>query len=147
MRISDWSSDVCSSDLSLNFRKNEARRNADWYQSQLELAKRALASAENARTKFAQENGIVVAEDGGPVLAQQQLGSTMAGASSARATVAQAGMAAVSTATAGEGIRAQIAQVDQQIATSAEQLGPNHPAMQALRGQRDRKSTRLHSSH
>src|SRR3546814_1987925 len=60
----------------------------------------------------------------------------MAGASSARATVAQAGMAAVSTATAGEGIRAQIAQVDQQIATSAEQLGPNHPAMQALRGQR-----------
>src|SRR3546814_14064315 len=45
-------------------------------------------------------------------------------------------MAAVSTATAGEGIRAQIAQVDQQIATSAEQLGPNHPAMQALRGQR-----------
>lgn len=123
-------------ETSLNFRKNEARRNADWYQSQLELAKRALASAENARTKFAQENGIVVAEDGGPVLAQQQLGSTMAGASSARATVAQAGMAAVSTATAGEGIRAQIAQVDQQIATSAEQLGPNHPAMQALRGQR-----------
>src|SRR3546814_13968598 len=82
MRISDWSSDVCSSDLarllegsnileivylgtnpdearlisglirdtyletSLNFRKNEARRDADWYQSQLELAKRALASAE-----------------------------------------------------------------------------------------------------
>src|SRR3546814_12530617 len=136
MRISDWSSDVCSSDLSLNFRKNEARRNADWYQSQLELAKRALASAENARTKFAQENGIVVAEDGGPVLAQQQLGSTMAGASSARATVAQAGMAAVSTATAGEGIRAQIAQVDQQIATPAEQLGPTHPAMQARRGQR-----------
>src|SRR3546814_9744708 len=134
MRISDWSSDVCSSDLarllegsnimeiahlgtnpdearlisglirdtyletSLNVRKNEARRNADWYQSQLELAKRALASAENARTKFAQENGIVVAEDGGPVLAQQQLGSTMAGASSARATVAPARMAAVATA-------------------------------------------------
>src|SRR3546814_1451138 len=91
-------------------------------------------------------------------------------ASSARATVAQAGMAAVSTATAGEGIRAQIAQVDQQIATSAEQLGPNHPAMYALRGQRvalerqlaqaqaaaqraasmarsDRKRTRLKSRH
>src|SRR3546814_5640462 len=136
MRISDWSSDVCSSDLSLNFRKNEARRNADWYQSQLELAKRALASAENARTKFAQENGIVVAEDGGPVLAQQQLGSTMAGASSARATVAQAGMAAVSTATAGECIRAQIAQVDQQIGTSAEQHTPNHSAQQALPRQR-----------
>src|SRR3546814_5349134 len=67
----------------------------------------------------------------------------MAGASSARATVAQAGMAAVSTATAGEGIRAQIAQVDQQIATSAEQLGPNHPAMQALRGQRVALERRL----
>src|SRR3546814_6031456 len=105
-------------ETSLNFRKNEARRNAYWYQSQLELAKRALASAENARTKFAQENGIVVAEDGGPVLAQQQLGSTMAGASSARATVAQAGMAAVSTATAGEGIRAQIAQVRSEEHTS-----------------------------
>src|SRR3546814_17204383 len=60
----------------------------------------------------------------------------MAGASSARATVAQAGMAAVSTATAGEGTRAQIAQVDQQIATSAAQLGPNHPDMQAPGGQR-----------
>jgi uncharacterized protein involved in exopolysaccharide biosynthesis len=45
-------------------------------------------------------------------------------------------MAAVSTATAGEGIRAQIAQVDQEIVTQSEQLGPNHPAMQALRGQR-----------
>src|SRR3546814_16726705 len=60
----------------------------------------------------------------------------MAGASSARAHGAQAGMAGGATATAGEGIRAQIAEVDEQIATSAEQLGPNHPAMQALGGQR-----------
>src|SRR3546814_16125528 len=108
MRISDWSSDVCSSDLarllegsnileivylgtnpdearlisglirdtyletSLNFRKNEARRNADWYQSQLEIAKRALASAENARTQVAQANGIVVSTYGAPVLAPHQ---------------------------------------------------------------------------
>lgn len=122
-------------ETSLNFRKNEARRNADWYQSQLDLAQRALASAESAKTKFSQENGIV-SEDGGLALDQQQLGSTMAGASTARANVAQAGMAAVSTATAGESIRAQIAQVDQEIATASQQLGPNHPAMQSLKGQR-----------
>ena len=122
-------------ETSLNFRKAEARRNADWYQAQLDQAQRALATAESAKTKFQQENGIV-APEGGSSLAEQQLGSTMAGASSARASVAQAGMAAVSTATAGESIRAQIAQVDQQIATSAQELGPNHPAMQALRGQR-----------
>ncbi len=122
-------------ETSLNFRKNEARRNADWYQSQLDLAQRALGAAEASKTKFSQANGIV-AEDSGPALDQQQLGSTMAGASSARASVAQAGMAAVSTATAGESIRAQIADVDQQIGTAAQQLGPNHPAMIALKGQR-----------
>lgn len=122
-------------DTSLSFRKNEARRNADWYQGQLEQAQTLLASAEAAKTKFQQENGIV-AEEAGGILDQQQLSSTMAGASSARASVAQAGMAAVSTATAGESIRAQMVQVDQQLAQAAEQLGPNHPTMQALRGQR-----------
>ena len=132
-------------DTSLNFRKNEARRNADWYQSQLELAQRALAAAESTKTKFEQENGIVSTE-GGPALDEQQLGSTMAGASNARATVAQAGMAAVSTATAGESIRAQIAEVDQQIATAAQQLGPNHPQMIALKGQRRALEQQLSSA-
>lgn len=122
-------------ETSLNFRKSEAARNADWYQGQLEQAQRLLAASETAKTKFQLENDIV-AGDMGESLAEQQLGSTLAGASTARASVAQAGMAAVTTATAGESIRAQIADVDQQIATASQDLGPNHPAMQGLRGQK-----------
>lgn len=117
-------------DSSLRLRKEEAQHNADWYQQQLDRAQHALSLAEAAKTKFQRENGIVLEQD------QQQLSSLTSGATAAQAAAATSAPAAVVPEAASSALRLQLAELDQRLVTASTQLGPNHPAYQAMQRQR-----------
>lgn len=113
---------------SLEFRRDEASRNADWYDGQAAKIEAQLLEAENRKAAFERLNGVVLDDrevdldtQRLEVLAQQGAGLEAAG-------VAQmAGPSANG---------AQLAEVDAQIAQDAKNLGPNHPELQALRSRR-----------
>ncbi|WP_136161654.1 GumC family protein [Sphingomonas flavalba] len=109
----------------LRSQRDTAARSADWYRDQADRTLRALAVAENARTAYAKENGIVL--DANNV----DLESSKLQALSASSAMPTAALAApISPA------KVQLDQIDQQLAQAASTLGPNHPTFQALQRQR-----------
>jgi uncharacterized protein involved in exopolysaccharide biosynthesis len=104
-------------------RVTTAQRSFATFQEQTQRAQAALSAAEEARTQFAKENGIIY-----------QPGSV---------DLESAKLSALSSAstmpTPGQVVAAQgdprIAMLKQQIAQAQETLGPNHPTMQALKRQ------------
>lgn len=126
-------------DNSLRLRKEEAQRNANWYQQQLDRAQQSLSLAEAAKTKFQRENGIVLEQD------QQQLASLTSGATSAQAAAATQAPSAVVPEMASGGLRLQLAELDQRLVTASTQLGPNHPGLQAMQRQRAALAAQIQS--
>lgn len=114
-------------DASLNFRRDEANRNADWYAQQAEKARTMLTAAEAAKTAYEKENGIVLGADNRDV-------------DSARlsALAAQAGTSPVVPLMSPGVSQAalQLNQIDNAIAQASKTLGPNHPDLIQLRNQR-----------
>lgn len=113
---------------SLEFRRDEASRNAEWYDSQAAKIQTQLLDAENRQATFERQNGVVIDDKGQDldterlaVLANQGAGLQAAGAAQFSAPSANA---------------AQLAEVDAQITQASKYLGPNHPEMQALRNKR-----------
>jgi uncharacterized protein involved in exopolysaccharide biosynthesis len=112
-------------DTSLAFRRESARRTAEWYSAQTEKAKAVLVTAEAAKTAYEKQTGIVL-QDGEIDVESAKL-SALAQASAAAAAPVIAGPSASSL---------QLAQIDASIAQASRTLGPNHPDLLAMRQQR-----------
>jgi len=103
-------------------RTNTAQRSAATFQEQADRALAAVSAAEEARTKFAKENGIVY-QPGGVDLESSKLTAL-----SSAATVPSQGQVVAQG-------NSQVAMLKQQIAQAEQTLGPNHPTLQALKRQ------------
>ncbi|CAN7274389.1 Wzz/FepE/Etk N-terminal domain-containing protein [Phenylobacterium sp. LjRoot164] len=112
-------------DTSLAFRRESARRTAEWYDAQTVKAKSVLVTAEASKTAYEKQTGIVL-QDGGPDIESAKL-SALAAASAASAAPVIAGPSASAM---------QLAQIDASIAQASRVLGPNHPDLIAMRQQR-----------
>ena len=110
-------------DNSLLTRREDAERDAEWYEQQTAKAKTQLDSAINVETEYERANGVFMAND-------------KLDADSARfQALTAAGAAVANPVQAPPNVQAdmELAQVDAQIATNAKILGPNNPDMVALR--------------
>ncbi|WP_294258511.1 Wzz/FepE/Etk N-terminal domain-containing protein [uncultured Sphingomonas sp.] len=111
---------------SLANKRAAAAKSADWYTQQAESARQALLAAVEARTAFVKKSGIVLTDTGSDLDTQKL--TQLTGQSAVPAAPAVGG---------GMGpAQLQLAQIDQQIQQAATNLGPNHPAFQALQRQR-----------
>ena len=116
-------------DTTLDSRRREATRNADWYVQQAERERELLAKADAEKTAYERANGIVMQDDKTDVETARL--RALAGQSSLGGAVMAAPTAALSSPAA-----IQLAQLDAQIDQAGRTLGPNHPTMVQLRGQR-----------
>lgn len=108
-------------------RREDAERNAQWYEQQVVKAKSALDQAVNTETTYERENGVVMANDKiDAESARMQALTASGGVPNAVPFIAPPSGAA----------DMELAQIDSQIAASAKVLGPNNPEMQALRSRR-----------
>lgn len=115
---------------SLAAKRQAATKSADWYAQQADAARLALAAAVQARTDFVKKTGIVLTETGTD-LETQKLEQLQGQTTAAAAPVVAAAASGMGPA------QMQLAQIDQQIQQAATNLGPNHPAFQALQRQRE----------
>lgn len=114
-------------DMTLQSRREAARRNADWYEAQAEKAKTILFKAELDKATFERENGILLQDDKVDI-------------DSARlAALASQGQAPVFSAasSASSPSSGQLAQVEAELDQASKVLGPNHPQLKALRARRE----------
>jgi len=112
---------------SLSNKRSAAAKSADWYAQQAESARQALLAAVEARTAFVKKSGIVLT-DTGTDIDTQKLTQLSGQSAIPAAPVVGGGMGPA---------QLQLAQIDQQIQQAATNLGPNHPAFQALQRQRE----------
>ncbi len=113
--------------LTLQSRREAAKRNADWYDGQAAKARQLLLQAETVKSQYERETGIVLQDDRTDIdsarlaaLAQQ------AGGPSFTPFVPETGVAAT-----------QLAQLDADIATASKTLGVNHPQLIEMRKRRE----------
>lgn len=115
-------------DASLQFRRDQATKDADWFQAQADQIKTSLDTAAAAEAAYERENGIVMADD------KTDLDTArLRSLASAGAPIGAAPVVAVSASSAAS---IQLAQVDAQIAEVSKTLGPNHPDLLALKATR-----------
>jgi succinoglycan biosynthesis transport protein ExoP len=113
-------------DASLDFTRDDALRNADWFAAQAAKAKISLDEAQTAKAAYQRANGIVMQDN-----------TTDVDTARLRAYVAQGAPASPTIAPAvSSPASIQLAQIDAQIAQAAQTLGPNHPQLQELKAQR-----------
>lgn len=112
---------------SLEQRRLEATRTAQWYETQAERERNLLNQADAAKTAFEKASGIVMQGD-------LDLDTARLRALSNQAAVPSAMMAPLPPSSAPSS--AQLAQIDAAIANASKTLGPNHPQMAQLRAQR-----------
>ena len=111
----------------LVMKREGARRNAQWFRQQASKLSNELAAAEKRKTDFERENGIVLQAD------NSDTEEARLAALAATAPAAPAAMAAGPTSTPSAAL---LGQIDAQIASLSQTLGPNHPQLQDLRRQR-----------
>ncbi len=113
-------------DMTLQSRRETARRNAEWYETQAEKAKTLLFAAESAKTNYERENGIILQDDKVDI-------------DSARLAALAAQGSSPVLAPSGSGFspaEGQLAALDAEIAEQTKTLGPNHPLLQQLKSRR-----------
>lgn len=111
----------------LETRRAEATRTADWYEVQARKEQALLNAADAAKTAYEKENGVIMQADNTDVdSARLRALSSQAGAP---AMVAPALPVTSPSAM-------QLVQIDAAIAQAGKTLGPNHPQMVQLRAQR-----------
>ena len=111
----------------LAFRREAARRNADWFEQQTENLREELATAQKEKTDFERANGVILTDD----LVDTDTARLRALASSPPPMQTQT-MSGGSVAPSS----GQLSQIDAAIAAASQTLGPNHPDLQQLRQQR-----------
>ncbi|WP_353216590.1 Wzz/FepE/Etk N-terminal domain-containing protein [Sandarakinorhabdus sp.] len=118
---------------SLKFRTDAAGRTAEWYREQAGRALRAVEAAEAVRTKFEQENGIVMTAAG--EVETVKLSSLQAALTAARSNQGLQQFEAMRQATAStlvDQLKMQLSGLTDQIGQASERLGTQHPTYVAL---------------
>jgi succinoglycan biosynthesis transport protein ExoP len=115
-------------DQAVEFRRDNARRNAVWFRTQAEKIKQQLAAAEARKSEFERANNIIMQDD--------QTDTETAKLRALANTPQMAPPVSFSAPAMPSPSAAQLAQVDAQIASTLQTLGPNHPDVVALRQQR-----------
>ncbi len=118
-------------ETSLEFRRDSARKSADWYRDQAQKAKTLMATAEEARSKYAKENGVVLQADNVDV-ESSKLASLSAQSAAAASTPQMPIVTGSTSAPIVGGANLQLEALNQQISQAQQTLGPKHPAYQAL---------------
>ncbi len=116
-------------DASLRFKTDSAGRSADWYREQAERAQKLLAATETTKSRFEQDNGIVMGAGGGEAESAKLAGLQQAllglqggeGAQQYQATVKANSSSVV------DQLKLQLSTLNDQLEQSAEKLGIEHP--------------------
>jgi uncharacterized protein involved in exopolysaccharide biosynthesis len=109
-------------DMTLQSRRENARRNALWYEQQAEKVRGILFKAEADKSTLERSSGIIL-QDNKMDLEQARL-AALAG---------QGGSPVVSAPPGSSPSAFQLAELDAQIAQAEKTLGPNHPTLQGMR--------------
>jgi len=120
-------------DYTLQAKRQDATKNATWFLSQAEAARRSAEEAQMAKAAYERANGIVM--QGEQAGSQQDVESARLSAIVSQAAAAPTAMLSAPVMTSSSSAL-QLAQIDAALAQNAEKLGPNHPQMQQLRAQR-----------
>jgi uncharacterized protein involved in exopolysaccharide biosynthesis len=121
-------------------KRESAAESANWYQTQAAKSQRLLSIAENAKTKFEREHGLIM-EDEKTDIDTQRL-SALSGAAAASSAVPTASMGASASAAATE-----LATVDAQLAQASRTLGPGNPIFVQLQAKRNLLATQVAQEH
>lgn len=121
-------------DTSVAFRRQDASRNADWFDTQAQKAKDALDAAATAEAGYERQTGLILADD-----------KTDVDTARLHALASEAGAAApmIAPMAGPSAASAELAQVDAAISQASQTLGPNHPELVALRAKRAALSSQL----
>ncbi len=106
--------------------RDDANKNATWYDSETLKAKGQLDAAANAKAQFERENGIFLQDDKTDVDSTRL--RTLAGQAAATGATTL-----VPTSSAAS---VQLADLDAAIAEASKNLGPNHPELMAMKSRR-----------
>jgi uncharacterized protein involved in exopolysaccharide biosynthesis len=120
-------------DASLRFTVDSAGRTAEWYREQTERALAALTAAETAKTRFEQENKIVMTAEGEAETAK--LASLQGSLLAARGSATTQQFAAAqqgATSPVVDQLKIQVAMLGDQIEQAGNTLGTEHPNYKAL---------------
>jgi uncharacterized protein involved in exopolysaccharide biosynthesis len=112
---------------SVEVRRAEAAKNAQFYNQQADSARKLAEDAEAAKASFERANGIVMDGQQTDMESERLAALATAAAAPQVPAIADGGGASASM---------QLAQIDAKIAEMSTRIGPNHPEMQALRAQR-----------
>ena len=115
-------------DTAVLMRRQDAEKNAEWYEQQADKAKTALDDAINAETTYERQNGIVMATD------KLDVESARLQALTANPAITGAPPAIINTAP--PQAEMDLAVIDSQLASASKTLGPNNPEMIALKERR-----------
>lgn len=112
-------------DITLESRREAARRNADWYEVQAEKAKSVLLAAEQTKGEFERANGVLLQDDEIDI-------------DSARlaALASQSGAPLIAPSVGAPPSAPMLAAVEAELGEASKVLGPNHPTLQALRARK-----------
>jgi polysaccharide biosynthesis transport protein len=116
-------------DTSLTFRRDQATRDADWFEAQANKIKAALDVASAAEADYERQNGIVMADD------KTDLDTARLRSLASSAPVAAPFVAAGAPVSSAASV--QLAQADAQLAEARKTLGPNHPELLAMEANRN----------
>jgi uncharacterized protein involved in exopolysaccharide biosynthesis len=114
-------------------RRQEAARNAQWYLSQAEDARKLAETAELTKAAFERDNGIVMQGDAGGGAAQDIDSARLSALVGQAATVPSTTASQVPVSSTA---KLELAQIDAELSQNSAKLGPNHPAMQQLKARR-----------
>lgn len=109
-------------ETSLEFRRAEALKNAQWYHIQATKAKGELQAADAAKTAFERESGVVLSADDKTDIDSARLAAMATGGAK--------------DAAPGGSADTQLADIDALIKNASATMGPNNPELQALQARR-----------
>jgi len=130
---------------SLRFRTDSAGRTAEWYREQADRAQQKLAVSETAKSKFEQNNGLVMTEGGTEAESTKLAGlqqALVALQGSEGQQQFQATMRATSSAVVDQ-LKVQLVTLNDQLEQAAERLGTEHPTYKSGLARRDLLNAQL----
>ena len=113
-------------DESLKVRREDAMRNAGFYNQQAEAARQLADTAESTKAAYEKESGIIM-NGRDSDMDSERLAALAGQAGAPTFNMSQPGMSSAAL---------QLAQIDAQLADASQRLGPNHPEMVDLRNKR-----------
>lgn len=121
-------------DSSLRFKTDSAGRTADWYREQANIAQKQLASAEAAKSKFEQDNGLIMGAGNteSETVKLQGLQSALLTARSGQPAQQFEAAKQATTSPVVDQLKLQLATLNDQISQAGEKLGVEHPTYKTM---------------